>query len=180
MTPSSTAYSPSQFNFGNIKGRKVIANFTGGKITSDAGIVLLAELDKKLKITARFAECFRDYSDSSYVDYSVHQLLAQRVYGIGLGYEDVNDHDKLRYDPALAIALGKLDFINSKKTGLAGKSTINRLEYCPETIINQKSSRYHRIEHDPKEIEKAFVEIFLASYKKPPRQIVWFFSIYYA
>ncbi len=89
-----------------------------------------------------------------------------------LGYPDVNDHDKLRYDPALAIALEKLDFINSKKTGLAGKSTINRLEYCPETIINQKSSRYHRIEPDPKAIEKAFVEIFLASYKKPPREIV--------
>ena len=172
MTPSLTDNSSSNFNFGSIKGRKVIADFTGGIITSDAGIILLAELDKKLQITARFAQCFRDYRDSSYVEYSVHQLLAQRVYGIGLGYEDVNDHDKLRYDLALAIALGKLDFINSKKTGLAGKSTINRLEYCPETIINQKSSRYHRIEHDPKEIEKAFVEIFLASYKKPPREII--------
>ena len=172
MTLSLTDNSSSNLNFGSIKGRKVIADFTGGIITSDAGIILLAELDKKLQITARFAQCFRDYRDSSYVEYSVHQLLAQRVYGIGLGYEDVNDHDKLRYDPALAIALGKLDFINSKKTGLAGKSTINRLEYCPETIINQKSSRYHRIEHDPKEIEKAFVEIFLASYKKPPREII--------
>ena len=132
----------------------------------------MAELDKKLKITARFAQCFRDYRDLSYVNYSVHKLLAQRVYGIVLGYEDVNDHDKLRYDPALEIALEKLDFINSKKTGLAGKSTINRLEYCPETILNQKESRYHRIEHEPKEIEKAFVDIFLASYKKPPREIV--------
>jgi len=90
MTPSSTHYSPNQFNFGSIKGRKVIANFTGGRITSDAGIVLLAELDKKLKITKKFAKCFRDYRDSSYTDYSVHQLLAQRVYGINLGYEDVN------------------------------------------------------------------------------------------
>ena len=72
----------------------------------------------------------------------------------------------------MAIALEKLDFINSKKTGLAPNSTINRLEYCPETIINQKESRYHRIEHDPKAIEKAFVEIFLADYKKPPREIV--------
>ena len=71
-----------------------------------------------------------------------------------------------------AIALEKLDFINSTQGVLAGKSTINRLEYCPETIINQKESRYHRIEANPKEIEKAFVEIFLASYKKPPREIV--------
>ncbi len=172
MTPSSTECIPDRLNFGTIKGRKVIADFTGGKITSDAGIVLLAELDKKLKITEKFAECFRDYRNSSYVDYSVHQLLAQRVYGIILGYEDVNDHDKLRNDPALAIALGKLNFIESNQRTLAGKSTINRLEYCPETIINQESSRYHKIEPDPKEIERAFVEIFLADYKKPPRQIV--------
>ena len=172
MTPNSTKFLANQFNFGSLKGRKVIADFTGGRITSDAGIILLAKLDKKLKITKKFAKCFQDHRDSAYTDYSVHQLLAQRVYGIGLGYEDVNDHDKLRYDPALAIALGKLDCINSTPDILAGKSTINRLEYCPETIINQKQSRYHKIEADPKEIEKAFVEIFLASYKKPPREIV--------
>jgi hypothetical protein len=134
--------------------------------------VLIAELDKKLKITDRFSECFQDHRNLSYVDYSVHQLLAQRVYGIILGYEDVNDHDKLRYDPALAIALEKLNFINSTKADLAGKSTINRLEYCPETIINQEKSRYHKIEHNPKEIEKTFVDIFLESYKKPPKQII--------
>ena len=84
----------------------------------------------------------------------------------------MNDHDKLRCDPALAIALEKLNFINSSKTDLAGKSTINRLEYCPETIISQKTSRYHKIEHNPKEIEKTFVDIFLESYKKPPKQII--------
>ncbi len=172
MTPSSTQYTPKQLNFGSLKGRKVIADFTGGRITSDAGIVLLAKLDKKLKITSHFTECFRDYRDLSYVNYSVHKLLAQRVYGIILGYEDVNDHDKLRYDPALAIALEQLNFIDSNEGVLAGKSTINRLEYCPETIINQESSRYHKIEHDPKEIERAFVDIFLASYKKPPKQII--------
>ena len=172
MTPTSIKSIPNQLNLGSIKGRKVIADFSGGRITSDAGIILLAELDKKLKITAKFAKCFQDYRDSSYTDYSVHQLLAQRIYGIVLGYEDVNDHDKLRYDPALAIALGKLNFIESNQRILAGKSTINRLEYCPETITNQKQSRYHKIEHEPKEIERAFVEIFLASYKKPPKQIV--------
>lgn len=172
MTPNPTKFIPNQLNFGSLKGRKVIADFNGGRITSDAGIVWLAELDKKLRITAKFAECFRDYRDSSYVKYSVHQLLAQRVYGIGLGYEDVNDHDKLRYDPALAIALRKLNFIESNQKVLAGKSTINRLEYCPETIINQESSRYHKIESNSQEIERAFVEIFLDSYKKPPREII--------
>lgn len=172
MPPSSTDCIPNQFNFGTLEGRKVIANFEGGRITSNAGIVLIAELDKKLGLTARFAKCFRDYRNSSYVDYSVYELLAQRVYGIVLGYEDVNDHDKLRYDPSLAIALEKLNFIDSNTALLAGKSTINRLEYCPETIVDQRESRYHKIEHQPKEIEQAFVEIFLESYKQPPRQII--------
>jgi hypothetical protein len=161
-----------KINFGKIKGKEIIANFSGGKITSDAGIVLMAELDKKLKITEMFAECFEDYRNLSYVDYSVHQLVAERIYGLVLGYEDVNDHDKLRHDPALAIALEKLNSLESKEEFLAGKSTINRLEYCPKTIINQGESRYHRIEHDPKKIEKLFVDIFLQSYKKPPRQII--------
>ena len=172
MTPSSAQSPLNQLNFGKLNGRQVIANFEGGKITSDAGIVLIAELDKKLQITTRFSECFQDHRNSSYVDYSVNQLLAQRVYGIILGYEDVNDHDKLRYDPALAIALERLNFINSNEADLAGKSTINRLEYRPETVIEQEKSRYHKIGHNPKEIEKTFVDIFLESYKKPPRHII--------
>lgn len=158
--------------FGKKKGKELLANFNGGQITSNAGVVWLAELDKKLKITARFAECFQDYRNLSYIDYSVHQLLAQRVYGIALGYEDVNDHDQLRYDPALAIALEKLDFAESPSAVLAGKSTLNRLEYCPETILQQQESRYHRIEVNSEEMKKAFVDIFLESYRNPPKQII--------
>ncbi len=172
MTPSFPQGLLNQFNFGKLNGRKVFANFAGGIITSDAGILWLAELDKKLKITAKFAECFQDNRHSSYVDYSVQHLLAQRLYGIILGYEDVNDHDQLRYDPALAIALEKLNFIDSTEAVLAGKSTLNRLEYCPETILDQAQSRYHKIELLPKEVEKAFVDIFLESYKKPPKSII--------
>ena len=172
MTPFLSQNIPHQLNLGTIKGRKVIADFSGGRITSDAGIVLMAELDKKLRITKKFAECFKDYRSTYYTNYLVDQLLAQRVYGIILGYEDVNDQDKLRHDPALAIALEKLNLLDSNQEVLAGKSTINRLEYCPETIIQPEKSRYHRIEHQPKDIEKTFVEIFLASYKKPPKEIV--------
>ncbi len=172
MSLSSTKYLRQDLKVGNLKGRKVIVNFKGGRITSDAGIVLMAELDKKLKITARFAKCFQDYRNSSYVDYSLHQLLAQRVYGILLGYEDLNDHDKLRHDPALAIALEKLNFVDSTEAFLAGKSTLNRLEYCPETIIDQGTSRYHKIEPLPQELEKAFVDIFLESDKPPPKSII--------
>jgi hypothetical protein len=172
MTPISRPKISQSLNFGRIKGKEIIANFDAERITSDAGIVLIAELDKKLKITERFADCFQDYRNLSYLDYLVHQLVSQRIYGLVLGYEDVNDHDKLRYDPALGIALLKLNLINSDQGVLAGKSPINRLEYCPETILNQEESRYHRIEHDPKKIEKLFVDIFLHSYKKPPRQII--------
>ena len=171
MTTNSTKRSSRYLNLGRLKGKEIIANFEGGIITSDAGIVLMAELDKKLRITARFAEGFQDYRNPSYVDYPVHQLLAQRVYGIILGYEDVNDHDKLRYDPALAIALENLNFIDSASASLAGKSTINRLEYCPETILDHATSRYHKIEPLTPAIETAFVEIFLQSYQTPPKSI---------
>jgi hypothetical protein len=159
-------------NLGKKKGKELLANFNGGRITSDAGIVWLAELDKKLRITARFAECFQDHRNLAYLDYTVHQLLAQRVYGIALGYEDVNDHEQLRYDPALAIALEKLNFKDTSSAILAGKSTLNRLEYCPDTILQQPESRYHRIEVNPEEIKKAFVDIFLESYQTPPQQII--------
>jgi hypothetical protein len=172
MTPSSQKKASLQFNLGKFKGKEIIANFSGGSITSNAGIILIAELDKKLKISHRFANCFQDYRNSSYIDYSVEQLVTQRIYGLVLGYEDVNDHDKLRHDAALAIALQKLDKLESNQGSLAGKSTINRLEYCPETILNQENSRYHRIEHDPKKIENLFVDIFLRSYQKPPAQII--------
>ena len=160
------------FHLGKIKGREIIANFQGGRISSDAGIIFRAELDKKLKITDRFAKCFQDYRHNSYRDYSLLQLLAQRIYAIVLGYEDVNDHDKLRHDPAWQIALEKLCCLDSKEGILAGKSTINRLEYCPETIINQALSRYHRIEHSPEKIETTFIDIFLSSYQKSPKNIV--------
>ena len=104
MIPSYSPKSRQLINFGKQNGKEIIANFDGGIITSDAGIIWIAELDKRLGITKKFAQCFRDYRHPSYIEHSVHQLLAQRIYGIILGYEDINDHDKLRHDPALKIA----------------------------------------------------------------------------
>ena len=161
-----------RINLERLKGKEVLVDFDGGKITSNTGIIFIAELDKKLKITKKFSQCFQDHRHSSYTDYSLHNLLAQRIYGIILGYEDVNDHDLLRYDPALEIALKKLNNFQSKTEILAGKSTINRLEYCPNNIVDQKESRYHKIEPLPQQIEKAFVKIFLQSYKKEPKRII--------
>jgi hypothetical protein len=163
---------PDQFSFGRVKGRNVIANFQGGTLTSDGGLVLVAELDKKRQITARFASCFCDYRHQGYVEHSVADLVAQRVYGLIQGYEDLNDHEKLRYDPVFAASLGKLSSNESESVVLAGKSTLNRLEYCPETVIDQAESRYHRISHDPKGIERLLLELFLESYRQPPRWIV--------
>lgn len=139
MPPSSRKKGNKQFNLGKVKRKEIIADFSGGRITSDAGIIWLAELDKKLKISQQFADSFQDYRNSSYIDYSVKQLVTQRIYALVLGYEDVNDHDKLRDDAALAIALSKVDKLESNQVSLAGKSTINRLEYCPETILNQEN-----------------------------------------
>jgi hypothetical protein len=172
MIPISTECIPEQFSFGRVKGRNVIANFKGGTLTSDGGLLLVAELDKKRQITARFADCFSDYRRQGYIQHSVTDLVAQRIYGLIQGYEDLNDHEKLRYDPAFALALGKFSSNEANERALAGKSTLNRLEYCPETVIDQAESRYHRISHDPKEVERLLVELFLESYRQPPRRIV--------
>ena len=172
MTPISTQCIPEQFTFGRVESRQVIVNFNGGTITSDAGLTLIAALDQKRQITARFAACFQDYRNPARVEHSLETLVAQRVYGLVQGYEDLNDHDELRHDPMFAVAVGKLSATDVACAPLAGKSTLNRIEHCPATVTNRQESRYHRIGHDPKAIERLFVELFLESHSQPPRQIV--------
>lgn len=172
MTSTSTQCIPEQFTFGRVESRPVIVNFNGGTVTSDAGLTLIAGLDQKRQITSRFAACFQDYREPNRVEHSIESLVAQRVYGLVQGYEDLNDHDQLRHDPMFALALGKVIGNGTEEIVLAGKSTLNRIEHCPETVVNRAESRYHRIGHDPKKIEKLLVEIFLESYASPPRQIV--------
>lgn len=172
MPRTATPCTPEQFTFGRVESRDVIVNFNGGAVTSDAGLMLIAALDQKRQITARLAACFQDYRDPNRVEHSLETLIAQRIYGLVQGYEDLNDHDQLRHDPMFALALGKLSASASVGAPMAGKSTLNRIEHCPETVANCQESRYHRIGHDPKAIEKLFVELFLESYSKPPQQIV--------
>lgn len=172
MTPTSTDCIPEQFPFKRVKSRQVIVNFQGGTVTSDAGLTLIADLDQKLKITSRLAACFQDYRQSNRIEHSLSTLVAQRVYGLVQGYEYVNDHEQLRHDPMFALALGKILGEGTQPVVLAGKSTLNRLEHCPETEINRHKSRYHRIGHETTAIEKLFVEWFLESYSKAPRIIV--------
>ena len=172
MTPCKTDRIPKQFKFERENSRPVIVNFKGGTVTSDAGLSLIAELDRKRKITSRFAECFKDYRDVNRIDHSIYSLIAQRVYGLVMGYEDLNDHEELRHDLMFALAIGKATGSEKEPVVLAGKSTLNRIEHCPETVESQAESRYHRIGHDAEAIERLLVEIFLESYASPRRYIV--------
>jgi len=172
MTPNKTDCIPEQFKVKQTKSYPVVVNFHNETVTSDAGLTLIAELDRKRKITSRLAECFKDYRDINRIDHSVENLIAQRIYGLIMGYEDLNDHDEIRHDPMFILALGKIIDSGKELPILAGKSTLNRLEHCPENVSSQANSRYHRIEHDGEAIEKLLVETFLESYSKPPRQII--------
>ena len=171
MTPNQTDCIPEQFKFKQVKSCPVVVNFNGETVTSDAGLTLITELDRKRKITSRLAQCFKDYRDVNRINHSVENLIAQRIYGLIMGYEDLNDHEELRHDPMFVLLLGKIIGSVKEPAVLAGKSTLNRLEHCPENVTSRADSRYHRIEHDAEAIEKLLVEIFLESYSKPLRQI---------
>ena len=153
--------------FARVEGRPVVAEFDGGALTSDAGGLLLGAADRRLDLVRRLAGCFRDARDSRLVEHSVATLVGQRVFGIALGYEDLNDHDELRHDPMMAVLAGKLAARREGCAPVAGKSTLNRLELSREV-----ATRYRKISHDPAAIEALFVDLFLEAHAKAPREIV--------
>jgi hypothetical protein len=150
------------------KGRAVVAAFDGGDHTTDAGGLLLGATDRAINLVGRFAACFVDHRVQAQVEHTVATMVAQRVFGIVLGYEDLIDHDHLRRDPVLAILAGKLEARRQNCAPLAGKSTLNRLEHAPL----RPDDRYHKIGHDPSAIEGLFVELFLEAYQTPPKEII--------
>jgi len=165
------------FDFQGLGSRVVTARFDGGAITSDAGGLLLREVEAKTGILRRFAKCFTDHRDPERIEHSVYELLAQRIYALALGYEDLNDHDALRHDPLLAVLVGKADPTGRDRRrpedrgkSLAGKSTLNRLELTP-TGADEKS-RYKKIVARHHDVESFFVETFLALHGEPPEEIV--------
>ena len=165
------------FDFQPLGHREVIGRFDGGTITSDAGGLLLRELEAKTGLLRRFAECFNDYRDPELIEHTVEDLIKQRVFGLALGYEDVNDHDDLRRDPLMAVLVGKKDATGmnrvrqrDKGKALAGKSTLNRLELTPPGA--SAGSRYKKIVAECSTIERFFVDAFLDSFDKPPKEIV--------
>jgi DDE family transposase len=161
-----TECNPTLFDFARVDGRAVVASFDGGRITSDAGALLLGAADRVIGLTRRLAACFRDTRTPAFVEHAVETLVMQRVVGIALGYEDLIDHDELRHDPVLATLAGKLAARRSDCAPLAGKSTLNRLE-----LSRPEPTRYARLAADPKAIEALFVDLFLDAHGKTPKQI---------
>jgi hypothetical protein len=162
-----TECSAKSFGFARVESRSVVSAFDGGAVTSDAGGLLLGATDRAIGLTDRFAACFSDHRRTDLIEHAVGTLVGQRVFGIALGYEDLNDHDQLRHDPVMATLAGKLTARRRDCAPLAGKSTLNRLE-----LSRPEPSRYHRISHDPAAIEALFVDLFLEAHAKAPEQII--------
>jgi len=162
-----TQCTPELFVFPPVEGHQVVAAFDGGSITSDAGALLLGAADRAIGMVGRFASCFHDTRYQEMTEHSVETLVLQRVVGIALGYEDLNDHDELRHDPILATLTGKLTPKRSNCAALAGKSTLNRLE-----LSKPEPDRYHKISVDELAVETLFVDLFLDAHSKPPKQII--------
>jgi len=157
--------------------REIVAEFNGGTITSDGGALLLRELEQRREIIKQFSECFTDYRNQEQVEHPLEDLLAQRIYGLVLGYEDLNDHDQLRKDPLLATIIGKTDpggerrrRASDRGAALAGKSTLNRLELRTDDLSKDKG--YKKISVNGKAVDEFFVKIFLQAHHKPPKQII--------
>lgn len=172
-----TQCSQSKFDFQPLEKREVVANFEGGTITSDAGALLLREAESATAIIQQFAGCFRDFRNPELIEHTVAELVGQRVYGLALGYEDLNDHDELRKDPLLATLTGKLDPTGQNREHerdrgkpLAGKSTLNRLELTPPDADSK--SRYKKIVIDDDAVDRFFVDVFLQAYSEPPERII--------
>ena len=161
---------PLSFVFQACQRRRVTAAFDGGAITSNAGALLLREIDRFIGLFDRVAACFTDHRDPRLTQHSVRTLVAQRITGIALGYEDLNDHDELRHDPLLALLAGQLGGLRKDCAALAGKSTLNRLEHAP---TGGEPGRYRRIDHDPDALQAVLVELFIDAWEgKPPSRLV--------
>ena len=162
-----TECSPNFFGFEPVEGRAVVAAFDAGAVTSDAGALLLGATDRVIRMMDRLASCFDDVRCPELIEHQVVTLVGQRVFGIALGYEDLNDHDELRHDPMLAVLSGKLAAGREDCAPVAGKSTLNRLE-----LSRLEPTRYHKISHNPVAIKRLFVDLFLEAHERVPNEII--------
>ena len=160
--------------FHDLGARKVVADFSGGTLSSDGGVLLLRQVDRGLGLTRQLAGCFCDRRDPRLIDHRLPELLAQRLYGLALGYEDLNDHDWLRRDPLLATACDKRDPLGADRrhahlpgVALAGAATLNRLE-----LSNNKRTPAHKLPHQPERIEALLLTMGVRCLPKRAREIV--------
>ena len=166
-------------------GRELVWRFDGGDITSDGGVLVLKKLEARTGIVRRFAACFTDYRKADQIEHPLLDLVMQRVFGLALGYEDLNDHDDLRRDPMLAVALGKDDVKGEQRRraqdrgkALAGKSTLNRLELTAPDYggsPRQKDSdkpETKKIVVDPESIDALLVDLFMEAHEQVPERII--------
>jgi hypothetical protein len=159
-----TECSELRFTFATAGRREVVAEFQGGAISSDGGVLLLQETERKLKVLERFSQCFLDGRNPALVEHPIEQLLKQRVYALALGYEDLNDHEQLRNDALLQAVVGKRE---PEQEALAGKSTLNRME-----LGDGRPDRYKKITFWRDAIDDLLVELFLEAHATAPAQIV--------
>lgn len=164
------------FAFQAAHGRAVVARFDGGRLTSDGGALLLREVERATAIVRQFTACFTDDRDASRVEHAAAALVAQRVYALALGYEDLNDHDALRADPLLAVLVGHADPLGATRRcardvgkALAGKSTLNRLELTAATPAARE--RYKKITVDDAAVDRLFVALYVQAHTTPPTEI---------
>ena len=150
------------FSFAPHFSRRVEAGFTAGQVTSDGGALLLRQADRRVRLLNRLAACFSDGRNPERIEHTVAEMLAQRIYGLALGYEDLNDHEQLRCDPLLGLLSGK----RKLEDPLAGKSTLNRLE------LTGRSSRYHKIDYSAQAIDRLLCDLFIESHTTMPDPIV--------
>ncbi len=158
-----TQCTQSGFDFKAHYSRDVVARFDGGAISSDGGSLLLRQTDQRLNLLARFSLCFLDGREQDRVEHSILEMVSQRVYGLALGYEDLNDHEQLRNDPLFGVLAGREELDKP----LAGKSTLNRLE-----LGNGQQDRYKKITFWKQAVDELLVSVFLESHAKAPEQIV--------
>jgi Transposase DDE domain group 1 len=163
-----TECSQDSFEFASLGRRKVAAAFDGGKITSNAGALLLRETDRRIGLSRQVAACFRDGRRLDRIEHAAETLVSQRVHGIALGYEDLCDHDELRHDPVLGLVSGKLEARRSDCAVLAGKSTLNRLEHAPRS----EDDRYCKLSVDEDAMKRLFVSFFLKGHTRPPKPVI--------
>ena len=172
----STQCTPIQLEFPRVGRRRLVARFGGGRMTSNAGALLLQAVEACTQVCRRAARCFQDHRDGRWVEHTVEELVTQRVFGLALGYEDLNDHDTLRRDALLAAVVGKADPTGASRvraadrgSALAGKSTLNRLELAGP---DAETDRYKKVSYDQAALDALLVDLFIEAHPQPPVRIV--------